>query len=112
MDNSESIEKLNFTIGEIAEILQVAPSLIRFWEKEFDSLKPRKTSGGTRKYSKEDLSLLKTIYQLVKVEGYTLQGAKEKLKLNPDKQEIKTEIVNKLNNLKTFLVKLKDDLPT
>lgn len=112
MDSSERIEKVNFTIGEAAEILQVAPSLIRFWEKEFESLKPRKTSGGTRKYSKEDLALLKTIYQLVKIEGHTLQGAKEKLKLNPDKREVKTEIATKLNDLKSFLLKLKNDLPS
>lgn len=112
MDTSERIEKVNFTIGEAAEILQVAPSLIRFWEKEFESLKPRKTSGGTRKYSKEDLTLLKTIYQLVKIEGHTLQGAKEKLKLNPNKQEVKTEIATKLNDLKSFLLKLKNGLPS
>ncbi|MBC7381442.1 MAG: MerR family transcriptional regulator [Bacteroidia bacterium] len=104
------MEKVNYTIGEIAEILQVAPSLIRFWEKEFEQLKPRKTSGGTRKYSRGDLILLKTIYQLVKIEGYTLPGAKEKLKLNPAKQELKTELTEKLNSIKTFLIKLKENL--
>ncbi len=111
MDHLESIEKVNYTIGEVAEILQVAPSLIRFWEKEFEALKPRKTAGGTRKYSREDLALLKSIYQLVKTEGHTLQGAREKLKGGSEQVEVKTGIIARLKNIRGFLVQLKNDLP-
>ena len=109
-DNSESVEKVNYSIGEVAEALKVAPSLIRFWEKEFEQLNPRKTKGGTRKYSKEDLALLKTIYQLVKVDGFTLPGAKEMLKLKADKLFVNAEIASKLIDLKSFLQNLKKEI--
>lgn len=107
--NQEEIEKLYFTIGEVAEQLKLSPSLIRFWEKEFSELSPRKTSKGTRKYSKDDIEIIKIIYQLVKVEGHTLPGAKEKLKLK-NKLAEKSDIINKLINLKLFLTELKEQL--
>ncbi len=110
LDQSESIEKAYFSIGEVAEKLKVSTSLIRFWETEFDQIKPRKTKGGTRKYSIEDLNLLKIIYQLVKIEGYTLPGAREMLKLKTDKLNMNTEITEKLLGIKTFLIQLKDEL--
>ena len=110
LDQSESIEKAYFSIGEVAEKLKVSTSLIRFWETEFDQIKPRKTKGGTRKYSIEDLNLLNIIYQLVKIEGYTLPGEREMLKLKTDKLNMNTEITEKLLGIKTFLIQLKDEL--
>ncbi|MFY8021471.1 MAG: MerR family transcriptional regulator [Bacteroidia bacterium] len=108
-NNQDEIEKLYFTIGEVAEELKLSPSLIRFWEKEFSELSPRKTSKGTRKYSKEDKETIKLIYQLVKVEGHTLSGAKEKLKIK-NKLADKSAITDKLLNLKQFLSELKEQL--
>ena len=73
-------EKLYYSIGEIAKYFDVNASLVRFWEKEFEILKPKKNKKGNRLFTQEDLKNLKVIYHLVKVKGYTLQGAKERLK--------------------------------
>lgn len=76
----KEIEKLYYTISEVAERFNVNPSLIRFWEKEFPILKPKKNKKGNRLFTKEDIEHFHRIYTLVKEDGYTLQGAKEKLK--------------------------------
>jgi DNA-binding transcriptional MerR regulator len=111
MDNtSDNIEKKYFTIGEVAQKLGVSSSLIRFYEKEFSMLNPRKSKGGTRKYNLADLHLLQRIIQLVKTEGFTIAGAKEKLKSNAPSADAAEEIKLKLNNLKTFLLELKTNL--
>ena len=73
-------EKLYYSIGEVSTMLDVNASLIRFWEKEFDDLHPKKNNKGNRLFKKDDIELLKRIYELVKVKGYTLQGARESLK--------------------------------
>lgn len=109
MSTPEHIEKIHFTIGEVAEQLKVAPSLIRFWEKEFTQLKPQKTEGGTRKYTQKDIQLLKRIYHLVKEEGFTLQGAKERLREGNRKADLQ-EIKERLTEIKKFLEKIKDQL--
>lgn len=107
-DAADHIEKKYFTIGEVADALKVPTSMIRFWEKEFPQLKPRKTDGGIRKYDAQDLELLKRIYQLVKVEGFTLAGAREKLKERntSDIEQVKV----KLTSLRNFLLELKEQL--
>jgi DNA-binding transcriptional MerR regulator len=76
------IEKLYYPIGEVAEMFDVSSSLIRYWEKEFDILKPRKNKKGNRLFTKVDIENLKIIFHLVKERGYTLEGAKQKLKDN------------------------------
>lgn len=105
----EHIEKSYYTIGEVAKMLNEAPSLIRFWEKEFPQLKPDKTEKGTRKYSRKDIELLRLIHHLVKEKGYTLDGAKDALK-NPQKNIGKAELIAKLKGVKGFLEELKDKL--
>jgi DNA-binding transcriptional MerR regulator len=105
----DSVQKSYFTIGEVAEMLNVAPSLIRFWEKEFDVLKPEKTDKGTRKFSQKDIQNLRLIHHLVKEKGYTLQGANEKLKHDP-KIEENAQLIDSLKRVKTFLVELKNSL--
>ncbi len=110
MKHSDEIEKTHFSIGEVAEILKLSPSVIRFWEKEFPQLKPHKTEGGTRKFAQKDIQLLQRIYHLVKVEGFTLQGANERLKEGNAKANI-DEIKEKLNKLRGFLVEIKNQLP-
>jgi len=104
------IEKSYFSIGEVAVILDVSPSLIRFWETEFEQLQPRKNRKGNRTYSRTDLDLLRTIFHLVKERGYTLKGAKEKLKENPEKLEKSLAVRESLLKIRNFLSSLKTDL--
>ena len=84
--------------------------MLRFWEKEFKELNPKKKSNGIRKYSQKDIDILKTIYHLLKVEKLTIEGAKKNL--NSGSKEIKTdkEIVQKLINIKSELEKLKSSI--
>lgn len=104
------IEKKYFTIGEISDQLKVAPSLIRFWETEFEILRPKKNKNGIRQFSREDVEALHMIHHLVKERGYTLQGANEILKKNRNKLvDIKSQITS-LNEIKKFLVKIKNNL--
>ncbi len=76
----KTIEKLYWSIGEVAEQLGVNTSLIRYWEKEFGSLKPKRTGKGDRLYTKKDIEQLQRIQHLVKEKGFTLQGAREQLR--------------------------------
>ena len=107
----EAPEKLFYTITEVAVLFNVKASLIRYWEKEFDFLKPRKTSKGNRAYTRKDIENIRLVYQLVKQKGFTLQGAKEKLKQKPvQKFQKNQEIIDRLQKLKSFLVGLKSEL--
>lgn len=76
----DKVSKLYYSIGEVAEMFNVNTSLIRFWEKEFDIIKPKKNKKGNRYFKAKDIDNFKRIFQLVKEEGYTLDGAKAKLK--------------------------------
>ena len=110
LNTRKRIEKLYYSIGEVAELFEVNPSLIRFWEKEFDILNPRKNKKGNRQFTKEDLNDLRIIYHLVKERGYTLQGAKEKIRQNKEDIARNVGIVETLNHLKEFLLELNKDL--
>ena len=103
-------KKLFYQIGEVAQIFDVNVSLIRFWEKEFDILKPKKNKKGNRLFTKIDLNNLKIIYHLVKERGFTLEGAKMKLKENKKDTINNFEIVNHLKDIRGFLVKLREEL--
>ena len=103
-------EKLFYKIGEVAEIFKVNVSLIRFWEKEFDILKPKKNKKGNRLFTKKDVDNLTIIYHLVKERGFTLEGAKQKLKENKSDTIDNIEIVNHLKDIRGFLVKLREEL--
>ena len=100
-------EKLWYGIGETAEALGVPASTLRFWEKEFDMIKPRKNKKGDRFYSKNDISILRTIQYLTKVKGYTLQGAKTAIKNNFMKEAETAAIVNTLTEIKGKLLEIK-----
>lgn len=102
-------EKLYYTIGEIAKAFQVNTSLIRFWEKEFDVLQPKKNKKGNRLFTPKDVKNLQTIYHLVKEKGYTLEGAKIALnkETNLDK---KIDLLSKLEFIKTELLEIKTSL--
>lgn len=103
-------EKLYYSIGEVAGAFGVNTSLIRFWEKEFDVIKPKKNAKGNRKFTREDIRNLELIYHLVKERGFTLEGAKTHLKEERQKTLSNFEIIRKLENIKSTLIKLKNQL--
>jgi DNA-binding transcriptional MerR regulator len=103
-------EKRYYGIGEVAKAFGVNTSLIRFWEKEFDVLKPKKNAKGNRKFTPEDIKNLKFIYHLVKERGFTLEGAKTHLKEEKKKSLSNFEIISKLEGIKNQLVKMKRHL--
>ncbi len=104
------IEKIYYPIGEVAQMLKVSTSLIRFWEKEFDILKPRKNRKGDRLFTKKDIENLKIIFHLVKERGYTLKGAKQKLKENRTDAIDQFKITESLQKIRSFLSALKKEL--
>jgi DNA-binding transcriptional MerR regulator len=106
----KEIEKLYYSIGEVAEIFNVAPSLIRFWESEFDIIKPKKNRKGNRQFTKEDIDNVRTIYHLVKEKGFTLQGAKEMLRNDTGAVKDKMDMIDSLRNVKKFLMELREKL--
>lgn len=103
------MEKLYFSIGEVAELLGVSQSLLRFWETEFDCIKPHKNKKGNRSYTEQDIEILRSIYYYTKECGFTLEGAKEQLKKKNTVNE-KTQVIDTLLNIKKFLVELKEEL--
>lgn len=103
-------EKRYYSIGEVADAFKVNTSLIRFWEKEFDVLQPKKNAKGNRKFTPEDIKNLQLIYHLVKERGFTLEGAKTHLKEEKHKTLSNFEIIRKLENVKTILLSIKDQL--
>jgi len=103
-------EKRYYTIGEVAKAFDVHTSLIRFCEKEFDVLKPKKNAKGNRKFTPEDVKNLQLIYHLVKERGFTLDGAKIHLKEEKKKTLDNFEIIAKLESVKNQLIKLKEQL--
>ncbi len=106
----KEIEKLYYSIGEVAEIFNVAPSLIRFWESEFDLIKPKKNRKGNRQFTKEDIDNVRTIYHLVKEKGFTLQGAKEMLRHDSQAIKDKMEVIDSLRGVRKFLVDIREKL--
>ena len=106
----KEIEKLYYSIGEVAEIFNVAPSLIRFWESEFELIKPKKNRKGNRQFTKEDIDNVRTIYHLVKEKGFTLQGAKEMLRNDTQAVRDKMEFIDSLKRVRGFLVELREKL--
>lgn len=102
--------KLYYSISEVAEMFDVNPSLLRFWEKEFPQIAPKTTSRGVRQYTKEDLETVGLIYHLVKEKGMTLPGARQKLKDNREATIRNFEIVSRLKEIREELVAMKNAL--
>jgi|TARA_B110000240_G_C13482527_1_gene445934 DNA-binding transcriptional MerR regulator len=103
-------EKRYYKIGEVAKAFNVNASLVRFWEKEFDLIKPKKNAKGNRLFTADDISNFKLIFNLVKERGFTLEGAKQKLKKNRDVTIYNHEIISRLEAVKAELVKIKEQL--
>ncbi len=103
-------EKRYYGIGEVARAFDVNTSLIRFWEKEFDVLQPKKNAKGNRKFTPKDIKNLQLIYHLVKERGFTLEGAKTHLREERQKILSNFEIIQKLEKVKAELLKIKEQL--
>ncbi|MCF6356813.1 MAG: MerR family transcriptional regulator [Draconibacterium sp.] len=104
------IEKIFFTIGEVADMIGENTSLIRYWENQFDALKPNKNKKGNRLFSKSDIETVKLIHYLVKERGLTLKGAKQKLKENRNETINNYEIVKRLQSIKDELIGIRDGM--
>ena len=104
------IAKLYYSISEVAGMFSVNTSLIRFWESEFDIIKPKKNKRGNRMFTKNDIDNFHLIFNLVKEQGFTLSGAKDKLKGNSKQMRENWEVIKSLKEIKTFLLELKKEL--
>lgn len=104
------IEKIFYSIGEVAAMFDVNTSLIRFWEKEFDIIKPKKNKKGNRLFNKEDVDNFHIIYHLVKENGMTLKGAQKKMRENREDTLNNFEVIQSLNSIKNMLLEIKGEL--
>ena len=104
------IEKVFYSIGEVADLFGVNTSNIRFWENEFDILKPHKNNKGNRMFTNEDIENLKIIYHLLKERGMTIKGAQKKLKENKEDTLQNFEVVNRLQEIRKMLIEIKEEL--
>lgn len=103
--DTQNLDKLYYTIGEVAEMFDVSRSLLRYWENEFSFLTPRKNRKGDRLFTKENIQQIQIIYNLVKERGFTLEGAKQELKKEKNTLGEQFDLVDRL---KVILSKLKD----
>lgn len=124
MSLKEETQKLYYSISEVSEMFEINASTIRFWEKEFEVLKPTKNKKGNRLFTQKDIDLIKQIVELVKQQGFTIQGAKEQLKSKSSKKIIapsigipfnsttikNVEVINKLKDIKAKLIDLGEGL--
>ena len=106
----EELTKRYYTISEVAQMFGVTKSRVRFWEQEFDFLRPYKTSKGERRFTVENVRQFRVIYHLVKEKGFTLTGAKKYLKEEKDATKQKEEILKTLIRLRGFLENLKKEV--
>ena len=102
--------KLYHSIGEVAKMFDVNESLLRYWEKEFPIISPKKAGGNVRQYRKEDIENIRLVYHLVKEKGMTLQGAKQKLKMNRETTIRTAEILDRLKLIREELVSMRKEL--
>jgi DNA-binding transcriptional MerR regulator len=104
------ISKMYYTMGEVSAMFDVNQSLIRFYEKEFDVLQPKKNKKGNRYFTPEDIENFKIIFNLIRDKGFTLQGAKDYLKNNMDDTRDNQRVIDSLENLKKFLLEVRDEI--
>lgn len=104
------ITKMYYTMGEVTSMFDVNASMVRFYEKEFDILQPKKNKKGNRLFTPEDIENLKIIFHLIRDKGYTLPGAKEHLKKNVGQTRENQRVIDSLENMKKFLLEVRDQL--
>ena len=103
-------EKRYYTIGEVAKAFEVNTSLLRYWEKEFKEIQPKKKTSGVRKYTPQDVQNIKLIYHLLKEKRMTIEGAKNHLKDSKSSEENKMDVLKKLDRIKKELENLLNNL--
>ncbi len=106
----KDIEKLYFTIGEVAEMLSLTASQIRYWETEFSALRPKKDRKGNRLFTKDDIETLKQIHHLLRERGYTIEGAKAHFKSSSKISKRNFQVIDKLKELRKFLEEIKEQM--
>jgi DNA-binding transcriptional MerR regulator len=104
-----TIERIYWTIGEVADQLQVNTSLLRYWEKEFGTLRPKRTGKGDRLYTKDDIAKVKEIQKLLKEQGFTIQGAKEQLRGAKGRPDPREEVIQRLTHVRAELLALRKE---
>lgn len=104
------INKLYYTMGEVTSMFGVNASQIRFYEREFDIIQPKKNKKGNRLFTPDDIANLKIIFNLVKDKGYTLQGARDYLRNNKNEARENQRVIDSLQRLKAFLLEVRDSL--
>lgn len=106
-----TVEKVYYSIKEVAAMLNVNASLLRMWEKEFPDIKPRRTNTGIRIYTMEDINTIKKIHNMLKEQGMTINGAKQMMRNNPDRIDRTNDVIIKLKDIRQQLVNIIDELP-
>ncbi len=110
MSEEKNNEKLYYSIGEVSRLLNISTSKIRFWEKEFETINPKKNKKGNRIFTKKDLDKLKLIQHLLKEKKYTIDGAKKKIRKNPTKTETHQKVIESLKKIKLDLIEIRNNL--
>lgn len=110
MSLPELPDKLYYSITEIADHFDVAPSLLRYWESEFSSISPKRNKKGTRFYNKKDIDEIRLVHYLVKEQGFTIKGARERLKKERKSTQEKIDAINGLKKVRSFLAELKENI--
>jgi len=114
-----TMSKLYYTIGEVAAMLGENSSTLRFWEKEFQQLRPAKNGRGDRRYTNDDIALLQRIQQLTRQSGFTIDGAREQLRRNRTASEtvsatptdaVREQVTASLRQVREELVKLSEQV--
>jgi DNA-binding transcriptional MerR regulator len=110
--NTNKDLKMYYSIKEVAEMLSVTETTLRYWETVFPQVRPYKGANGVRRYTKEDIKTLRTVYHLVKEKGMTLTGAKKQFKLGGPKENAETnsDVIDRLKGIKEELLALKEQL--
>ena len=103
-------EKRYYSIGEVAKAFEVNTSLLRYWEKEFKQIQPKKKSSGIRKFTPGDIENIQIIHHLLKVKGMTIEGAKNHMATSKDSEQAKLKLLNRLQKIKDELTALRDNL--
>lgn len=106
----KKVEKLFYAIGEVADMFGVKTSLIRYWEKEFDIIRPKKNKKGNRLFTKSDIDNFHLIFHLVKERGMTLKGAQKKLRENKEETDENFKVIKSLKEIKDLLIEVRDCL--
>lgn len=110
MKEDNPLTKLYYAISEVADMLHIAPSVIRYWETEFTQIHPAKNSKGERKFTAKDIEILQQIHYLVKDKGFTIEGARKELDAQKQEKKEDQQILVKLRELRKKITQFKEEL--